>query len=374
MAERAAACSTGPGLTLRLRVDIRFAHGGFDLDTRFDVPATGVIGILGPSGSGKTTLISAIAGILAPRAGTIAIGEDVLFDSSRHVNLPIERRGCGVVFQEARLFPHLRVEQNLRYGLFRLRGREITQHFEHVAAMLGISHLLTRRPATLSGGERQRVAIGRALLSQPRLLLLDEPLSAVDRDRKDEILPYLERLRDEALLPILYVSHALDEVLRLAGQVVLIEAGRCIAAGPTAAILSRHFLLGGRRISVLDGRVLGQESTIGLTLVQTSVGTFRLPATEVPVGGRLRLVIDASDVALATSEPTGLSIRNRFRARIASIEALDTSQALIGLEADGGSVSALVTRDAIADLGLQPGAEVWCLVKSVAVDRLPGAG
>jgi molybdate transport system ATP-binding protein len=361
-------------MTSRLRVDIRLARGDFDLDTRFEMPATGVIGILGPSGSGKTTLISAIAGILAPREGVIAVGDQVLFDSGRHLNLPIECRGCGVVFQEARLFPHLRVEENLRYGLSRLRGREITQHFEHVAAMLGISHLLTRRPATLSGGERQRVAIGRALLSQPRLLLLDEPLSAVDRDRKDEILPYLERLRDEALLPIIYVSHALDEILRLAAQVVLIEAGRCIAAGPTAAILSRNFLLGGQRISVLDGHVLSQEAAIGLTLVQTSVGIFRLPATQAPIGGRLRLVIDARDVALATTELSGLSIRNRFRARIISIEALDASQTLIGLEAAGGSVSALVTRDAIADLALEPGAEVWCLVKSVAVDRLPGAG
>jgi molybdate transport system ATP-binding protein len=357
-----------------LRLDIRLDRGSFRLDARLEVPAAGVIGILGPSGSGKTTLIGAIAGILAPREGVIAIGKEVLFDSGRGVNVPVERRGCGVVFQDATLFPHLRVEQNLRYGLSRRRGRMITQDFEHVAQMLGISHLLTRRPATLSGGERQRVAIGRALLSQPRLLLLDEPLSAVDRDRKGEILPFLERLRDEARLPILYVSHALDEVLRLAGQVALIEAGHCIAAGPTAAILSRHLLLGEQRISVLDGRVLSHETAVGLTLVETSVGTFRLPMTEAPIGGTLRLVIDARDVALAMTELTGLSIRNRFRAIIASIEPVDPSQALIGLEAAGGGVSALLTRDAVADLRLEPGAEVWCLVKSVAVDRLPGAG
>jgi molybdate transport system ATP-binding protein len=360
-------------MTARLRVDIRLDRGSFNLDARFELPAAGVIGILGPSGSGKTTLIGAIAGILSPRDGVIVIGEEVLFSSRRGVNVPAERRGCGVVFQEARLFPHLRVEQNLRYGLARLRGREITHDFDNVAQMLGISHLLTRRPATLSGGERQRVAIGRALLSQPRLLLLDEPLAAVDRDRKDEILPYLEKLRDEVRLPILYVSHALEEVLRLAGQVALIEAGRCVAAGPTAAILSRHLLVGEQRISVLEGRVLSQETAVGLTLVATSVGTFRVPATKAPIGGTLRLVIDVRDVALATSEPTGLSIRNRFRATITSVEPLDASQALVGLEAAGGAVSALLTRDAVADLHIEPGVEVWCLVKSVAVDRLPGA-
>jgi molybdate transport system ATP-binding protein len=358
--------------TSSLRVDIRLQRGSFRLDARFELPASGVIAVLGPSGSGKTTLMGAIAGILAPREGVISIGEEVFFDSARGVDLSAERRGCGLVFQDARLFPHLSVAQNLDYGLKRRRGRAITQETRHVVEMLGIGHLVARRPATLSGGERQRVAIGRALLSQPRLLLLDEPVSAVDQDRKDEILPYLERLRDAAGLPILYVSHALDEVLRLAGQVVLIEAGHCVASGPTAAVLSARPLAGERRISVFEGRVLEHHGDTGLTFVETAVGTFRVPMVETPAGGTLRLVIDASDVALATGELSGLSIRNRFRARIERIEVIDRSQALVALGAAGGGVSAILTRDAVADLGLAPGAEVWCLVKSVAVDRVPG--
>jgi molybdate transport system ATP-binding protein len=354
-----------------LRVDIRLDRGEFLLDTRFELPASGVIAILGPSGSGKTTLMGAIAGILAPRDGVIAIGEEIFFDSARNVDVPIERRGCGFVFQDARLFPHLSVAQNLGYGLARRHGRKVAQEPSRVVEMLGIGHLASRRPATLSGGERQRVAIGRALLSQPRLLLLDEPISAVDQDRKGEILPYLERLRDLALLPILYVSHALDEVLRLADQVVLIEAGRSIAAGPTASLLSARSLTGERRITVFDGRVLGHDAEIGLTRVETAVGVFRIPMADTPTGKALRLVIDARDVALATSEPSGLSIRNRFGARIESIEPIDRSQALVALEAAGGGVTAMLTREAVAELRLAPGREVWCLVKSVAVDRVP---
>ncbi|MBV9054666.1 MAG: molybdenum ABC transporter ATP-binding protein [Hyphomicrobiales bacterium] len=354
-----------------LRIDIRVARGDFNLDTRFELPASGVIGVLGPSGSGKTTLMSAIAGIVKPREGVIAIGDEVFFDSARNVDLPIEARGCGVVFQDARLFPHMSVEQNLRFGLTRRRGRAITHVTAHVIEMLGIGHLAKRRPATLSGGERQRVAIGRALLSQPRLLLLDEPISAVDQSRKDEILPYLERLRDEAALPILYVSHALDEMLRLADQVVLIAGGRCEGAGSAALVLSEHPATGERRITVFDGTVIEHDRAIGLTLVATSVGNFRIPMTDTAAGKRLRLVIEARDVALATAELTGLSIRNRFRATITRVERLDQSQALVALAASGGSVTALLTHDAVADLHLAPGAEVWCLVKSVAVDRVP---
>jgi molybdate transport system ATP-binding protein len=355
-----------------LRVDVRLLRGDFRLDARFELPASGVIAVLGPSGSGKTTLMGAIAGTVEPRDGVIALGGEVFFDSTRKLDVPIEKRGCGLVFQDARLFPHLSVAQNLAYGLTRRRGREITQDTSRIVDMLGIGHLVTRRPATLSGGERQRVAIGRALLSQPRLLLLDEPISAVDQDRKGEILPYLERLRDLAFLPIVYVSHALDEVLRLADQVVLIEAGKCIAAGPTAAVLSARPLAGERRITVFDGRVLAHDAEIGLTRVDTAVGVFRVPMADTPIGKTLRLVIDARDVALATVELTGLSIRNRFRARITRIEPIDRSQVLVALDAAGGGVSAVLTRDAVADLRLAPGAEVWCLVKSVAVDRVPG--
>jgi molybdate transport system ATP-binding protein len=356
----------------RINVDIALSRGAFRLEARFDLPASGILAILGPSGSGKTTLLGAIAGILRPEKGAIRVGDTEFLDSALGIDLPPERRGCGFVFQDARLFPHLDVRRNLDYGLARRRGRPVTQEFGQVVEMLGIGHLLARRPSTLSGGERQRVAIGRALLAQPRLLILDEPVSAVDQDRKGEILPYLEKLRDLADLPILYVSHALEEVLRLAGQVVLIEKGKCVAAGPTSAVLSSHALAGQRRISVLDGRVLEHKGDIGLSLIETAIGGFRVPMVETQVGNALRLVIDASDVALATDEPSGLSIRNRFRASIERIEPIDRSQSLIGLRAAGATLSAALTRDAIAELRLVPGANVWCLVKSVAVDRVPG--
>ena len=354
-----------------LRIDIRVRRGDFRLHAGFELPATGVIAVLGPSGSGKTTLMSAIAGIVKPHDGVIALGDEVFFDSHLKRDLPIEARGCGVVFQDARLFPHLSVEQNLAYGLARCRGRAISQDTAQVIEMLGIGHLTSRRPATLSGGERQRVAIGRALLSQPRLLLLDEPISAVDQSRKGEILPYLERLRDEASIPIVYVSHALDEVLRLADQVVLIADGHCEAAGSAAAVLSAHPVAGERRITVFDGTVLEHRGAIGLTLVATAVGTFRIPMMDTIVGNRLRLVVEARDVALAATEPEGLSIRNRFRATISRIERLDRSQALVTLTASGGNVAAVLTHDAVADLDLAPGAAVWALVKSVAVERMP---
>ena len=354
-----------------IAVDIRLRRGDFRLEASFALPATGVIAILGPSGSGKSTLLGAVSGILAPEVGRISVGHTVFFDAAARLDLPIEERGCGYVFQDARLFPHLSVAGNLDYGFARRRGRKVIHDKAEIVDMLGIGHLLQRRPATLSGGERQRVAIGRALLSQPRLLLLDEPLSAVDRDRKDEILPYLEKLRDVAGLPILYVSHALDEVLRLASQVVLVQEGRCVASGPTASVLSAHWLAGERKISVFDGRVAGHDSAIGLTLVETAIGTFRVPMVETPIGGLLRLVIDARDVALATGDIAGLSIRNRFRATVSRIEPIDRSQALLALKASGGEVAAVLTRDAVSELRLTPGTEAWCLVKSVAVDRLP---
>jgi molybdate transport system ATP-binding protein len=354
-----------------LAIDIRARRGGFMLEAAFELPASGVTAILGPSGSGKTTLIGAIAGIVKPSRGRIALAGETLFDARAGIDVPVERRGCGVVFQDARLFPHLSVARNLAYGSKRRRGRPITQEADHVVDMLGIGHLAERRPATLSGGERQRVAIGRALLSQPRLLLLDEPLSAVDPDRKGEILPYLERLRDEARLPILLVSHALDEVLRLSRQVVLIEAGRCVGAGPTASILSDRSAAGGQHISVLDGTVVRHDAEAALTIVSTGLGEVRVPMTDKPLGGALRLVVDARDVALAMGELPRLSIRNRLRAVVERVEPLDAGQVKVTLKAGGGAIRALVTRDAVAELGIAPGRETWCLVKSVAVDRVP---
>ena len=247
--------------------------------------------------------------------------------------MPIEKRGCGLVFQDARLFPHLSVAQNLAYGLTRRRGREITQDTSRIVDMLGIGHLVARRPATLSGGERQRVAIGRALLSQPRLLLLDEPISAVDQDRKGEILPYLERLRDLAFL-----AHRLRQPRARRGAAPRRSGGadrgrKMHRGGSDGGGLSARPLAGERRITVFDGRVLAHDAEIGLTRVDTAVGVFRVPMADTPIGQTLRLVIDARDVAPGHGGAHGLSIRNRFRARITRIEPIDRSQVLVALDA-----------------------------------------
>ncbi len=211
---------------------------GFALDLAFAAPVPGVVALFGPSGGGKSSVLAAVAGLLRPQAGRVALDGATLTDTAARVFVAPERRRCGVVFQEARLFPHLSVETNLRYGLRRAPRDAAGPGFEEVVGLLGIGHLLRRRPAGLSGGERQRVALGRALLSRPRLLLMDEPLAALDAPRRAEVLPFLERLHAEARLPILYVTHALEEVDRLADTLVLIEAGRAVAAGPVEALMS----------------------------------------------------------------------------------------------------------------------------------------
>src|SRR6187551_2159874 len=223
-----------------LRVELRKRRGNFTLDAAFHAPTPGVTALFGRSGCGKSTLISLIAGLLAPDAGRVVLDDDVLFDGERHLSVDARHRRIGVVFQDARLFPHLSVRGNLDYGSRRV-PREVSRFvsFDDVVSLFGLSGMLDRRPHELSGGEKQRVAFGRALLSQPRLLLLDEPLVSLDLARCEEVLPYLERLRDALAIPIVYVSHQFDEVLRLATRVVLLDAGRVLADGDLAAV-SRH--------------------------------------------------------------------------------------------------------------------------------------
>ena len=348
----------------------RFPGAPFMLDLAFDAPMPGVTAVFGPSGCGKSTLLSAVAGLLQPQQGRVALDGTVLLDTAQRLAIPPERRRCGVVFQDARLFPHLSVETNLRYGLRRAPREAEGPGLDEVVALLGIAPLLHRRPAALSGGEKQRVALGRALLSRPRLLLMDEPLAALDAPRRAEVLPYLARVRDRFHLPILYVTHALDEVDRLADQLVVMEGGRVLAAGPVEEVAARADLplLAGRRDAgaLLPCTVLAHDPARGLTQLAFPGGQLRVPLREEPPGTALRIRLRARDVSVAVEEPRGLSVQNIIAARLEGIQPLTPYEVMLRLRAGEARLLARVTQDAVARLQLEPGRPVWALVKSVA--------
>ncbi|WEF25958.1 molybdenum ABC transporter ATP-binding protein [Paracoccus sp. S3-43] len=352
---------------MMLSIALRHTFPGFTLNAAFDAPA-GLTALFGRSGSGKTTIVNAVAGLLRPQSGRVAVGDAVLSDSDRGVFLPPHRRGLGYVFQDARLFPHLTVRQNLLYGhWFTARGR--APDLPRVVEMLGIGPLLPRRPAALSGGERQRVAIGRALLSHPRLLLMDEPLAALDQDRKDEILPYLERLRDRAGLPILYVTHSAAEVARLATTIVLVDQGRVTAAGPAAAMLSDPDvapMLGRAETgAILTARVEGQDAD-GLTRLATDAGPLFLPRVAAPAGATLRLRIRAQDVMIATVPPQGISALNVIPATVRDLTGTPGG-VLVRLDAGGQAILSRITARSARMLNLAPGKPVHAVLKAVSV-------
>jgi molybdate transport system ATP-binding protein len=343
-----------------LEVAVQHRFAGMALDVEFAAPA-GLTALFGQSGAGKSSVINAVAGLLrADHARVVLDGEEISA-------LPVHKRRIGYVFQEARLFPHLSVQGNLLYGRwFRRGGLEMGR----VVGLLGLEALLERRPSGLSGGEKQRVAIGRALLSNPRLLLMDEPLSALDGARKAEILPYLERLRDEMGLPILYVSHALAEVARLATTVVVLEAGRLRRIGPAAEVLGDPSLapvLGLREAGALiTARLVAQEAD-GLSRLQTAAGPVFLPRVAATVGAELRLRIPAQDVMISLRPPEGISALNVLAVRVLAIRQGEGPGAIVTLDLGGERLLARVTRRSVAALGLAEGQAVFAVLKSVAL-------
>lgn len=348
-------------MTLSVALQHRFP--GFALDLAFEAPA-GITALFGRSGSGKTTVVNAVAGLLRPDAGRIVADGVTLFDSK--TNLPPHRRRLGYVFQEARLFPHLTVQANLNYGAY-FAAR--SGSFDEIVGLLGLAPLLTRRPGTLSGGEKQRVAIGRALLSNPRLLLMDEPLAALDEPRKAEILPYIERLRDRAI-PVLYVSHSVSEISRIADTVVVLDQGRILQQGPVAQVFSDPALaphLGLREAgSVINARVTAQDPD-GLTRLETEAGPIWLPRIDAALGTRVRVRIAAQDVILSRDRPQGLSALNILPATVATIRLGDGPGALVQLTLGQDLLLARITRRSALALDLQPGTPVHAVLKSVAV-------
>lgn len=358
-----------------IEIDVSLTRStGFSLEAHFAAPDMGITALFGRSGCGKTTIIQLVAGSLTPDRGRIAVGGEVFFDSQKGILLPMEQRGVGYVFQDARLFPHMTVESNLRYGERRTR-RARTIGFDAVVEMLGIGHLLKRRPHTLSGGEKQRVAIGRALLSQPRLLLMDEPLASLDEMRKGEILPYLERLRDELKLPILYVSHSIEEVLRLSDAVAALADGKVLACGPLAEVLSLPELLPilGRFDlgNIFDCTVTGHDEEMGLSTVSFADGELRVPLVGRPVGAPARARIRSRDVSLSLSRPIDVSVTNRICGTITGITRAEGPFSDVEVTLAHGRLHSLVTHESVLRLGLEPGMIVWAMIKAVTVDSRP---
>jgi molybdate transport system ATP-binding protein len=355
-----------------VKVDFRGTLGRFELNARFEVPAHGVTAIFGPSGCGKTAVMRCIAGLNRLAAGLCSVAGDVWQDEKTF--RPVHQRPIGYVFQEANLFSHLSVRRNLMYGHPGHGGTAIG--FDEIITLLGIETLLDRSPRHLSGGERQRVAIGRALLSQPKLLLMDEPLSALDQITKDEILPYLERLHAALDLPILYISHDITEVERLADQLVLMRNGAVLASGPLSALqadLSLPLALSRHAAVSLDATVREQDATDGMATLAVPGGEFLLPAEPLAPGSHRRLRVLADDVSLAREVPSRSTIVNVLRAKILEIRSQSDHRvtALLGLGEDGEGARLLsrVTQRSWNELGLHAGLSVYAQVKGVALVR-----
>jgi molybdate transport system ATP-binding protein len=357
---------------MTLEVDVTHRLGQFALEARF-VSEGRLTAFFGRSGSGKTSLVNIIAGVVRPDRGRIVLDGATLVDTDRGIFVPKYKRRVGYVFQEGRLFPHLTVRQNLLFGRWFTPKRERHVSLEQVLELLGIGHLLERRSGALSGGEKQRVAIGRALLTSPRLLLLDEPLASLDDSRKDEILPFIERLRDEAQVPIVYVSHSLPEVERLATTVVVLLDGRVVAVGSPTDVLGRSELIAPHAAAeagaLIEATVSGHDEIFGLTALQSRAGEFQAPRLDLPIGTPVRLRIRARDVMIATARPDGLSALNVLPGIVRTLDGGATGPVDVGLDCGGVRLMARLTRKSIDMLRLEPGRQVFAVIKSVALDR-----
>ena len=361
---------TAPGAGV-LHLRLRLPRADFDLQLDLQLPGRGITVLFGPSGSGKTSVLRCVAGLERAHDARVVVAGQVWQDDAARVFLPTHLRALGYVFQEASLFDHLDVQANLQYGARRARAPQAAQTLQTAIDLLGIASLLQRRPAALSGGERQRVAIARALATAPGLLLLDEPMAALDQARRQEILPWLERLRDELRIPMLYVTHSADELGRLADHLVVLDRGRVKAAGSAGDVLSAidsPVVVGEDAGALLQGRVAERDAQWQLVRVDFAGGALWLRDSGIPVGRPVRLRVLARDLSLTTEEPRHTSIQNHLPCTIESI-APDThpSQVLVRVVCGQSLLLARVTRRALDALGLRPGSTAWVQVKSVAL-------
>jgi molybdate transport system ATP-binding protein len=354
-----------------LSVEIERRLGAFRLAASFQA-GEGVTALFGRSGTGKTSVINAIAGILRPDRGRIDINGETVFDAARGIDVPAPKRRVGYVFQEGRLFPHLSVRQNLNYAALFSRGMPASE-FEHVVELLGLKELLDRRPGNLSGGEKQRVAIGRALLSKPRLLLFDEPLASLDAHRRSEILQYIELIRDEVKVPIVYVSHAVEEVVRLADTVVLLSAGKVLAVGPAEDIMGRPDLRPGEGTfeggAVIDAKVIEQDVEHDLATLAFDGGTLTATNVDALIGEPVRVRIRARDVSIALERPQRISIQNVLAGRVTAVGPEHDGIVDVTMAVGSAQLRSRITGRAVRQLDLAPGLQVYALIKAVSLGR-----
>ena len=356
---------------MTLLVTTRHRLGSFELDASFTSEG-GVTALFGRSGSGKTSMIRIIAGLLRPDEGEVTLDGEVFANSRKRLFLPAHRRRFGYVFQEPRLFPHLSVAQNLQYGKWFTKDKSKVAQEGPVVDMLGIRHLLHRRPEKLSGGEKQRIAIGRALLSSPRLLLMDEPLASLDEQRKAEIIPYLERLRDETKIPIIYVSHSIQEVARLADRIIVMKDGKVEAQGIAADVLARPdfstHLERREAGSILSGQIESFDERHELAAVRLKTMLLHVPAKKGMSGSPARVLIPARDVMLATVKPEGLSALNILEGHVATVSLSEDGMMTVQVDCGGDLIQSRITALSHERLQLEPGKPVHLIIKSAALN------
>ena len=355
---------------MTITVQVRQKLGSFDLDASFESNGR-LIALFGPSGAGKSSVINFIAGLSRATAGKVVVDGNVLVDTENRIFVLRHKRRIGYVFQEGRLFPHLSVRHNLAYGRWFAPNEDSGVDTAAVTRLLGLEHLVDRMPNHLSGGEKQRVAIGRALLSAPKLLLLDEPLASLDQARKSEIMPYIEKLRDETNIPIIYVSHSIAEVARLATDIVVIASGRVTACGPVSDILQRPDVMRSEdqwdASSVIDMNVVSYDATFDITKLRSVIGEMNVPGVMAALGKKVRLRIRARDVLIALQQPAGISAQNSLHGEITDIQ-IRGAFADVKINCGGESISARITHQSAASLGLTTGMIIFAVVKTASVD------
>jgi molybdate transport system ATP-binding protein len=351
-------------------VELRHRLGAFELDAAFHFgSAPGVTALFGPSGTGKSTIIGALAGLIRPGFGRVTLGGVTLLDTAGGICVPARERRIGVVFQDARLFPHMNVHANLLYGWHRAPEKAARERVDSAIALFGLEGLLARRPRTLSGGERSRVALARALLMNPRALLLDEPLAALDAPRKAEILPFLEGLVRETKIPMLYVSHSLDEVARLADRMIVLDKGRVVAEGSLFDITARLDLVTGKHLvpgAVLEAAIAKHDAAHGLTELSFAGDVLVVPHIARAPGDKVRIRIDPEDVMLALARPEGVSANNILAAFVAAVQ-IGATDADVQLKLKEARLVARITRRSLERLSLKEGMAVFAVIKSVTV-------
>jgi molybdate transport system ATP-binding protein len=344
-------------------VKLKKSFGAFDVDVEFSSDSMGITVLAGPSGSGKTTIINMISGLVKPDEGCIFINGRLLFDSVKNINCPVAHRQCGYIFQEGRLFPHMNVRRNMLYGKHSDRAM-----LNETAKLLGIEHLLDRMPANLSGGEKQRVAIGRALLMKPQVLLMDEPLASLDPERQEELMAYIDRLPEQFGIPVFYVTHSTREILRLSDRLIRIENGRVRSSGSPGG---EYYGPGssddnGEYVSVFDCSVKSYDNKFGILTAGFAGGTIRILADERPAESKIRIAVKASDVTISMDRPENISTTNIFRGTVRSLEENGGHSVLV-LNDIGAPLAARVSRASAVRLGLKPGKKVYLLVKVVSM-------